>query len=96
MQDLDIICFMVKFFLQLLLPELKEHCAVVANDLIQTTTNEPNFLKKFITGVESWVHNYDPEMKAQSFQWKSSGSPHPKTARHSHQKTKIMVTVFFD
>ena len=87
---------MAKFIPWLLLREQKEHHAALANDLIQIVTNEPNFLKKFITGVESWVHNYDPEMKAQSFQWKSSGSPHPKTARHSHQKTKIMVTVFFD
>ena len=35
----------VKFVPQLLLPEQKEHRATVANDLIQTTTNEPDFLK---------------------------------------------------
>ena len=37
---------MAKFILQLLLSEKKEHCAVVANDLIQTTTNEPDFPKE--------------------------------------------------
>ena len=36
----------------LLLPEQKEHCVEVANDLIQTATNEPGFLKKVITGDE--------------------------------------------
>ena len=35
------------------LPEQKEHCDAVANDLIQTTANEPDFLK-VITGDESW------------------------------------------
>ena len=35
------------------LPEQKEHRATVANDLIQTATNDPDFLKKFITGDES-------------------------------------------
>ena len=38
-----------KFILWLLLPEQKEHCAVVANDLIQTAANEPDFLKKVLT-----------------------------------------------
>ena len=40
-QDLGMKCIMAKFILHLLLPEQKEHRAVVANDLIQTTTNEP-------------------------------------------------------
>ena len=43
----------------LLLPEQKEHLAAVANDLIQTATNEPDFLKKLITRDESWVYGYD-------------------------------------
>ena len=40
---------LAKFILQLLTPEQKEHHAAVADDLIQTTTNEPNFLKEVIT-----------------------------------------------
>ena len=45
-----------KFTPWLLLPEQKEHCAVVANDLIQTATNESDFLKKSINGDELWVY----------------------------------------
>ena len=45
MQDLGMKCVMAKFILWLLLPEQKEHRAAVVNDLIQTTTNEPDFLK---------------------------------------------------
>ena len=41
-----------KFIPQPLLPEQKEHRAAGANDLIQTTTNEPGFLKKIIIGDE--------------------------------------------
>ena len=33
-----------KFILWLLLPEQKEHRAAVANDLIQTATNEPDLV----------------------------------------------------
>ena len=35
----------------------EEHPAAVANDLIQTTTNEPDFLKKVITRDDWWIHS---------------------------------------
>ena len=50
----------------LLLLEQKEHRVTVANDLIQTPTDEPDFLKKFIAGDESRVYSYGLEMKAPS------------------------------
>ena len=65
MQDLGMKHVAEKFFPWLLLPEQKEHHTAVVNDLIQTTTNEPDFLKKVITGGESWVYyGYDLERKA--------------------------------
>ena len=70
MQDLGMKRIVAKFIPQLLLPEQKEHCVAVVNDLIQAATNEPDFLKKVITrDYELWVYGYDPEMKAQSSQW---------------------------
>ena len=54
-QDLGVKCVMArvtpKFVLWLLLPEQKEHCAIVANDLIQIATNEPDVLKKVIPEI---------------------------------------------
>ena len=38
-----------KFIPQLLITEQEEHHAAVADDLIQTTTSEPGFLKEGIT-----------------------------------------------
>ena len=52
MQDLGTKHVVEKFIPQLLLLEQKEHHAAVANDLIQTATNEPDFLKKVITRDE--------------------------------------------
>ena len=49
MQDLGTKLVMAKFGLWLLLADQKEHRAAVANDLIQTATNEPDFLKETIT-----------------------------------------------
>ena len=89
-QDLGMKCVMAKFIQWLLPPEQKEHCAIVANDLIQTSTNEPDFLKKVITGDELWVYSYNPETKAQSSQWKLPGSPFPKKVWQSGSKIKTM------
>ena len=77
-----------KFVAHLLLPEEKEHHAAVANDLIQTTTNEPDFLKKVISRGELWVYGYDLEAKAQSSQWKSPDSSLLKKVWQSHSKSK--------
>ena len=87
---------MAKFVLWLLLLVQKEHCAAVASDLIQTTTNEPDFLRKVITRDKSLVYSYDPETKAQLTQWKSPGSPHLKKARPGCSKIKTMLPVYFD
>ena len=43
----------------LLLPEQNENRATVANDLIQTTADEPDFLKNVKTRDEGWVYGYD-------------------------------------
>ena len=51
-QDLGMKCVMSKFTPRLLLPEQKEYHAAVANDLIHTAINEPDFLKKVITRDE--------------------------------------------
>ena len=95
-QDLSMECVMAKFIPWLLLPEQKEYHAVLANDLIQTATNEPDFLKKVITRDKWWVYGYNLEMRAQSSQWESCGSPCPKKAQQSCSKIKTMFTVFFE
>ena len=48
-QDLGMKRVVAKFIPWLLLPEQKEHRAAVADDLIQTATNEPDFLQRVIT-----------------------------------------------
>ena len=95
-QDLGMKRVAAKFIPWLLLPEQKEHRAAVANDLIQIITNGPDFLKKIITGDESWVYSYNLETKAQLSQCRSPGSPRPKKAQQSHSKIKATLTVFFD
>ena len=87
---------MAKFVLWLLLPEQKEHLAAVANELIQTATNEPDLLGEVRTRDEWWVYVCDPKTKAQLSQWKSPGSPRLKKVQQSRSKIKTVSTVFFN
>jgi hypothetical protein len=65
---------------KLLTVEQKETHLAVARDLLQCANQDTNFTKTIITGNESSVYGYDPEMKAQSSQWTTLGLPGPKTA----------------
>ena len=72
------------------------HSTAIANQLIQNAPNEPDFLKKVITGDESWVYSYDLKKKAHVSKWELPGSPRPKKAQQSPSKIKTMLTVFLD
>jgi len=83
-----------KFVPRLLSREQKEFRAAVAQDLLETANNDPDFLRKVITGDESRVYGYDPETKTQSSQSKSPESPRPKKARQSRSNVKVVLTFF--
>ena len=65
----------------------------LAQELLNDVNDDPDLLKRIITGDESWVYNYDIETKAQ---WKSPGEPRSKKARQVRSNVKVLLTVFFD
>jgi len=65
--------------------ELKEHLEI-----------DPDLFLMVIAGDESWCYAYNPEMKQQSGEWKSSNSPRPKKARRVKSNVKTMPISFFD
>ena len=89
--DLNMRRVAAKFVPKLLSAEQKELRVEVAQDLLDTTSTDPEFLNTVITGDESWVYGYDPETKAQSSQWKHPESPRPKKARQVRSKIKVML-----
>ena len=89
--DLNMRRMAAKFVPKLLSAEQKELRVEVAQDLLDTTSTDPEFLNTVITGDESWVYGYDPETKAQSSQWKHPESPRPKKARQERSKIKVML-----
>lgn len=58
--------------------------------------NSSEFLRRFVTVDESWIHHYTPEMKEQSKQWTSAGERAPKKAKTVPSAGKVMATVFWD
>ena len=67
-----------KFVLNLLNFDQKTRRMTIAQEMLNDVNDDPGFLKKVITGDESWVSGYDVETKAQSSQWKHTESPRPK------------------
>ncbi|CAH2096444.1 unnamed protein product [Euphydryas editha] len=61
-----------------------------------TLSDYQDFMKRIITGDESWIYAYDPETDDQSAEYRAKGEPRPKKPRQSKSKIKVMLTVFFD
>ena len=65
-------------------------------DILQQLEADDKLLENVITGVKSWVFQYDPETKRQSCQRKSASSPRPKKARMQCLQVKVILITFFD
>lgn len=59
-------------------------------------SNKADFLRRYVTTDETWVHHYTPESKIQSKQWTQSGFPAPKKAMVVKSAGKVMASVFWD
>lgn len=58
--------------------------------------NPKDFLRRFVTMDETWVHLFTPESKQQSKQWVEAGGSAPKKAKTIASAGKIMASVFWD
>ena len=95
-EDLGMRKVCAKMVPKLLSNDQKDQRLVVCEDILQNLEEDPEMLKRVITGDESWIFQYDPETKRQSLQWKCPGSPRPKKAKMSKSQIKVMLVVFFD
>jgi hypothetical protein len=55
-----------KFVPKLLSQEQQQLCLEVAQDMLECSNRDPEFLKTVMTGDETWVYGYDLETKVQS------------------------------
>ncbi|UYV66748.1 hypothetical protein LAZ67_4002757 [Cordylochernes scorpioides] len=63
---------------------------------LEATIDDPELLKRVITGDETWIYGFDSETTKQASEWRFQNEPRPKKARKAPSKVKVMLTVFFD
>jgi len=70
-----------------------DHAETSASLLTLFNENPDNFISRFVTIDESWLHHFDPESKAQRMARKHATSP---PARKFRVSASVMATVFWD
>ena len=53
-------------------------------------------IPQVVTQDDTWIHQFDPESKMQSKEWKHPGSPPPKKFKRVHSAGKVMASIFLD
>ncbi|UYV81979.1 hypothetical protein LAZ67_21000289, partial [Cordylochernes scorpioides] len=57
---------------------------------LEATTDDPELLKRVITGDETWIYGFDSETTQQESEWRFKNEPRPKKARKAPSKVKRM------
>ncbi|KAM8703544.1 hypothetical protein ACLKA7_008206 [Drosophila subpalustris] len=77
---------------RLLSAEHKRNRLVIAKEsLALLNANKNEFLRRFVTVDEIWIHHHIPESKEQSKQWISTGETAPKKAKIGLSANKMMM-----
>jgi len=62
--------------------EQKCRSVEIAQQLLHRFREEENeFLQKLVAIDETWIRDFEPELKSQSSEWRGKGSPRPKKSR---------------
>ncbi|XP_054729345.1 histone-lysine N-methyltransferase SETMAR-like [Anastrepha obliqua] len=60
------------------------------------TRKKSEFLHRYITMDETWIHHFTPESNRQSAEWHAAGESRPKRPKTQQSAGKIMASVFWD
>ncbi|XP_014475531.1 PREDICTED: histone-lysine N-methyltransferase SETMAR-like, partial [Dinoponera quadriceps] len=58
--------------------------------------NKTDFLRRYVTMDETWIHHYTAESSRQSAEWTAAGEPRPKRPKEQQSAGKVMAYVFWD
>ncbi|XP_018357096.1 PREDICTED: putative uncharacterized protein FLJ37770 [Trachymyrmex septentrionalis] len=53
----------------------------VAEDMLERVNSDPTFIKRIITGDETWVYEFDMQTSQQASEWRLPTEPKPKKPR---------------
>jgi hypothetical protein len=78
-EELDMKKLCARRVLSLLTADQKHtHMKISKQCLERFNKNKTDFVRRFITMDETWIHHYTPESKQQSKRWTEAGCPAPK------------------
>ena len=67
----------------------------ISRYLLSRYEDDPgDLIERVVIQDEICVHQFDPESKMQSKQWKYPGSPPPKIFKRDHSAEKVMSSIF--
>lgn len=58
--------------------------------------DKKDFLRRYVTMDETWIHHFNPESSRQSAEWTSVGESRPKRPKTQTSAGKVMASVFWD
>ncbi|XP_033228856.1 uncharacterized protein LOC117180466 [Belonocnema kinseyi] len=61
----------------------------IAQDMLSKVKTDPAFIKRIITGDETWVYEYDTQSRHQASEWRLRDEPRPKKPRRFQSKKKV-------
>jgi len=92
--DMKILC--ARWVLRLLTADLKRTRMKISEQYLERfNKNKTDFVRRFITMDETWIHHYTPEFKEKSKQWTEAGCSAPKKTRLVPLAAKVMASVFW-
>jgi len=72
--------------------EQKCRSVEIAQRFLQRFREEGNeFLQKLVAIDETWIRDFEPELKFQSSEWRGKGSPRPKKFKRAQSNVKQMM-----
>lgn len=75
----------------------KEQRVVASKEcLAMFNRNSKEFLRRYITMDETWIHHYTPESNRSSAEWVEKGGKRKKRVKTSQWAGKVMASVFWD
>ncbi|XP_035205887.1 uncharacterized protein LOC118180914 [Stegodyphus dumicola] len=60
------------------------------------TRNKQDFLRRYVTMDETWIHYFTLESKQQSAESRAAGESHPKRPKTKQSAGKVMASVLWD
>jgi len=96
-EELDMKKLCARWVPRFLTADQKHTCMKISEQCLERfNKNKTDFVRRFITMDETWIHHYTPEPKQLSQQWTEDGCSAPKKRSSVPSAGKVMASVFWD